>query len=131
MKSAAPVAEQANARIDFRCLTQDCTGVVEFNLREIADKDFQAVCPVCHRAYALDAALQDKLERMMKLIEALRNSEDILGDSVVSVNVAGGEVRVPYALLLTRLNTLITLNLNDTPTDFHLWVEPSSPETFR
>jgi hypothetical protein len=68
---------------------------------------------------------------MMKLIEALRNSEDILCDSVVSVNVAGGEVRVPYALLLTRLNTLITLNLNDTPTDFHLWVEPSSPETFR
>ncbi|MBO5791018.1 MAG: hypothetical protein J6S54_00925, partial [Lentisphaeria bacterium] len=120
MKSAAPVAEQAKARIDFRCLTQDCTGVVEFNLREIADKDFQAVCPVCHRAYALDAALQDKLERMMKLIEALRNSEDILGDSVVSVNVAGGEVRVPYALLLTRLNTLITLNLGGTPTDFHL-----------
>jgi hypothetical protein len=131
MKSAAPVAEQAKARIDFRCLTQDCTGVVEFNLREIADKDFQAVCPVCHRAYALDGTLQDKLERMMKLIEALRNSEDILGDSVVSVNVAGGEVRVPYALLLTRLNTLITLNLGGKPTDFHLWVEPSSPETFR
>ena len=131
MKSDAPVPAQAKARIDFRCLVEGCTGVVEFNLKEIADKDFQAVCPVCRRAYALDAALRDKLERMMKLIEALRNSEDILGDSVVSVNVAGGEVRVPYALLLTRLNTLITLNLGDTPTDFHLWVEPSSPETFR
>ena len=131
MKSDAPVPAQAKARIDFRCLAEGCTGVVEFNLKEIADKDFQAVCPVCRRAYALDAALRDKLERMMKLIEALRNSEDILGDSVVSVNVAGGEVRVPYALLLTRLNTLITLNLGDTPTDFHLWVEPSSPETFR
>ena len=131
MRSAVPAPGEAKAKIDFRCLTEDCTGVIEFNLREIADRDFQAVCPVCHRAYALDAALRDKLERMMKLIEALRNSEDILGDSVVSVNVAGGEVRVPYALLLTRLNTLITLNLGDTPTDFHLWVEPSSPETFR
>ena len=46
----------------------------------------------------------------MGLIGAIRNAEDILGDSVVSVNVAGGNVRVPYALLLTRLNTLITLN---------------------
>ena len=131
MSSASEVSSNPKAKIDFCCLTENCTGVVEFNLREIADKDFQAVCPVCHRAYALDAALQDKLERMMKLIEALRNSEDILGDSVVSVNVAGGEVRVPYALLLTRLNTLITLNLGGKPTDFHLWVEPSSPETFR
>ena len=131
MKSAPEVSAGPKAKIDFCCLTEDCTGVVEFNLREIADRDFQAVCPVCHRAYALDGTLQDKLERMMKLIEALRNSEDILGDSVVSVNVAGGEVRVPYALLLTRLNTLITLNLGGKPTDFHLWVEPSSPSTFR
>ena len=131
MKSAPAAAGQAKAKIDFLCLTEECTGVVEFNLAEIAQNDFQAVCPVCHRAYTLDAALRDKLERMMKLIEALRNSEDILGDSVVSVNVAGGEVRVPYALLLTRLNTLITLNLGGKPTDFHLWVEPSSPETFR
>ena len=37
-----------------------------------------------------------------------RKAEDILGDSNVSVNVAGGEVKIPYALLLTRLNTLIT-----------------------
>ena len=68
---------------------------------------------------------------MLELIHALRSSEDILGDSVVSVNVAGGEVRIPYALLLTRLNTLITLELDGKKVDFHLWVEPSSPDTFR
>lgn len=131
MMSDTPVSPQPKAKIDFKCLAEGCKGVVEFNLSELADKDFQAVCPVCHRTYILDAPLRDKFERMMKLIEALRNSEDILGDSAVSVNVAGGEVRVPYALLLTRLNTLITLELEGKPTDFHLWVEPSSPETFR
>ena len=56
---------------------------------------------------------------------------DILGDCKVSVNVAGGEVQIPYVLLLTRLNTIITLKLGDKDVDFHLWVEPSSPETFR
>ena len=124
-------AAGAKARLDFHCLSQDCSGVVQFNLADIADVDFQAVCPVCHRAYALEGTLRDKLCRMMELIAAIRNSEDILGDSVVSVNVAGGEVRIPYALLLTRLNTLISLELAGKKTDFHLWIEPSSPDTFR
>ena len=121
----------ARAQIDFKCFVDDCTGVVKFNLADIGDRDFQAVCPVCHRAYTLEAELRDKLGRMLELIQALRSSEDILGDSFVSVNVAGGEVRVPYALLLTRLNTMITLELGGKKVDFHLWVEPSSPDTFR
>ena len=121
----------AKAQLDFRCLADDCEGVVKFNLADIAETEFQVVCPVCHRAYELDETLRGKLERMLDLIVAIRNSEDILGDSVVSVNVAGGSVRVPYALLLTRLNTLISLEVAGKKTDFHLWVEPSSPKTFR
>ena len=121
----------ALAQIDFHCLDESCDGVVKFNLAEVCRPGFQAVCPKCHHAYALDAGLRDKLSRMLALIVAIRNSEDILGSSIVSVNVAGGEVRIPYALLLTRLNTLITLEFGDRKTDFHLWVEPSSPETFR
>ena len=121
----------ARAQIDFHCFVDDCPGVVKFNLADVGSRDFQAVCPVCHRAYALDGVLRDKLRRMLELVNALRCSEDILGDSVVSVNVAGGEVRIPYALLLTRLNTLITLELGGKKVDFHLWVEPSSPDTFR
>ena len=119
------------AKIDFRCLNETCSGVVEFDLHAVADADFKVECPVCRREFNIDPALKDKLSRMLDLVGALRNTEDILGDSAVSINVAGGEVRVPYALLLTRLNTLITLTLEGKPTDFHLWVEPSSPETFR
>ena len=99
----------AKAQIDFHCFSPECDGVVKFNLADIAGRDFQAVCPKCHRSYALDSGLKDKLGRMLELIIAIRKAEDILGDSNVSVNVAGGEVKIPYALLLTRLNTLITL----------------------
>lgn len=118
-------------QLDFRCLTDDCDGVIGFDLESASDPDFQAVCPVCHRAYALDDTLRGKLGRMMKLIAAIRECEDILGDSVVSVNVAGGNVRIPYALLLTRLNTMISLDVAGKKTDFHLWVEPSNPQVFR
>lgn len=132
MSSDATVNElAAKVQIDFHCLEEGCAEVVKFNVTDIVQEDFQAVCPKCHHAYQFDAALQDKLSRMLDLIKAIRRSEDILGDALVSVNVAGGEVRVPYALLLTRLNTLITLDLGGKKVDFHLWIAPSSPETFR
>ena len=129
--SAENIAAVKKPQLDFRCLTDDCSGVVAFDLDSVTDSEFQAVCPVCHRAYALDDTLRGKLIKMMKLISAIRECEDILGDSVVSVNVAGGNVRIPYALLLTRLNTMISLDVAGKKTDFHLWVEPSNPQVFR
>lgn len=119
------------ARISFNCFDDDCSGVINCTLSEIGDAKFQAVCPECHSPYVLDEALRDQLKRMLKLVLTIRECEDILGDAVISVNVAGGEVRLPYAMLLTRLNTKITLGLGDRKVDFHLRVEPSSPDTFR
>ncbi len=121
----------AGAKFDFHCLEENCGEVVRFDLAEISDPDFQAVCPKCHRAYAPDESLRSKLQKMMQLIIAIRNAEDVLGDTAVSVNVAGGSVSIPYALLLTRLNTIITLELGGKKVDFHLWIEPASEETFR
>lgn len=118
------------ALIDFQCLEDNCGGVVKFSLAEITGRDFQAVCPKCHRTYVLDAELKDKLRRMLVLVEAIGNAEDILGSTNVSVNVAGGSVKIPYALLLTRLNSMITLNLGGRQVDFHLWIKPSSSDTF-
>ena len=129
--SNAMNALAAKAQIDFHCLENDCGEVVKFNLADITARDFQAVCPKCHKAYQLDDSLKDKLARMLELVQSIRRAEDILGDAMVSVNVAGGDVRIPYALLLTRLNTLITLDFGDKKVDFHLWIEPSSQDTFR
>jgi hypothetical protein len=121
----------AKAQIDFNCLADDCNGIIKFDLVDVTAKNFAAVCEKCHNSYSIDGDLRDKLLRMHNLISAIRQAEDILGDANVSVNVAGGDVKIPYALLLTRLNTLITLNLNGKQVDFHLWVEPSSSDTFR
>jgi hypothetical protein len=121
----------AKAQIDFSCLADNCDGIIKFDLIDVTAKNFAAVCEKCHNSYEIDGDLRDKLLRMHNLISAIRQAEDILGDANVSVNVAGGDVKIPYALLLTRLNTLITLDLAGKQVDFHLWVEPSSPDTFR
>ncbi len=119
------------AQIDFQCLNSNCNSIVKFSLADISDNNFLAVCPCCHSSYELDDVLCDKLVRMLKLIEAIRCADDILGDCNVAVATVGGEIQIPYSLLVTRLNTTIKLQLGEQAVDFHLWIEPASAETFR
>lgn len=121
----------SKAQVDFLCVEPGCSGIVKFNLVDVAQEGFQALCPKCHKPYEFESELREKLGRLLKLIMAVREAESILGDCNVSVTVPGGETKIPYAMLLTRLNTMITLNLGGKKVDFHLWIEPSSPDTFR
>lgn len=119
------------AEVDFECFKGECKGLITFNLKDALNDDFQAVCQECHCSYAFDGMLKEKLQKLCDLIIAVRKAEGILGDCNVAVTVAGQTVKVPYALLLTRLNTMINLKVGDKDVDFHFRVEPASPETFR
>ena len=121
----------SKAQVDFLCVEPGCSGIVKFNLVDVAQEGFQTLCPKCHKPYEFELELREKLGRLLKLIVAVREAESILGDCNVSVTVPGGETKIPYAMLLTRLNTMISLNLGGKKVDFHLWIEPSSPDTFR
>lgn len=125
----AKTINTSGAQLDFVC--PDCGGVVKFNLMELDQADFQTMCPKCHRPYQFDDQLKTKFQKLRKLILAVREAEPILGDCNVGVAVPAGEVKIPYALLLTRMNTMITLNLGGRKVDFHLWIEPASADTFR
>lgn len=121
----------SKAQVDFLCVEPDCPGIVRFNLMDCATDDFQVLCPKCHRPYEFDQELRGKLRKLSNLILAVREAEPILGDCNVAVAVPGGEVKLPYAMLLTRLNTMITFNLCGKKVDFSLRIEPASAETFR
>ncbi len=123
--------DASKAQLDFICVEPGCNGVVKFNLMDLAADDFQVLCPKCHRPYAFDEALKSKLNKLKNLILVLRDAESILGDCNVAVTVPAGEVKIPYALLLTRLNTMITLKLGEKKVDFHIRIEPTSADTFR
>lgn len=123
--------EPLKAYVDFECFEPDCKGIIPLSLIDAAAARFQIICPECHRSYEFDKILRNKLCKLRDLILAVRESEGILGDCNVAVTVPGGTVKIPYTLLLTRLNTMITLSVGDKKVDFHFRVEPSSPETFR
>lgn len=121
----------SKAQVDFICVEDGCDGVVQFNLAECTGDRMQAMCPKCHNPYVFDKELKQKFQKLQNLILAVREAESILGECSVSVDVPGGNVKIPYALLLTRLNTMLTLKVGDKSIDFHLWIEPTSPDTFR
>ena len=117
--------------VDFECCENECSGIISFKLKNALNPRFQAICPKCHRSYQFEPELQDKLTKLKDLIIAVRKSKDILGDCNVAVEMPGKSIKIPYALLLTRLNTMITLNLGDKDVDFHFRVEPIENKTFR
>lgn len=119
------------AMVDFACIDDECKAAVAFNLMERQEGKGRVVCPQCHREYELDAAFLDKLQRLRKLILTVQEAADILGDVNVAITTPAGEVRVPYWLMLTRLNTIITVELGGKKVDFNFRVEPLNRQTFR
>lgn len=119
------------AEVDFECLNPECKETVKFNLIDAANEHFLVICQHCHHSYEFDKDISDKLQKLRNLIIAIRKAEEILGDCNVAVTVPGGTVKIPYPLLLTRLNTMISLKMGGRKIDFHFRVEPSSPKTFR
>jgi len=123
--------EKIKAEVDFDCIEDGCGKLLQFNLMDAAEPKFSLNCPECRREYRFDTELQDKLRHLRDMLLAIRDAESILGDCSVGVTVPGGSVRIPYALLLTRLNTILVLDIGGRKVDFHFRVEPASAETFR
>ncbi|NOY80241.1 MAG: hypothetical protein GXP31_04460 [Kiritimatiellaeota bacterium] len=119
------------AFVDFVCADEECQATVRFNLMGLRESKGRVSCAECHREYRFDRAFIEKLERFRRLILALQEAEDILGDASIAVSTPMGEVKVPYRLLLTRLNTSISLDMGDRRADFNFRVEPLNNGSFR
>ncbi len=126
-----PKQKPMHAVVDFACVDAECQATVRFNLMELRESKGRIACGECHREYRFDRTFIGKLERFRRLILALQEAEDILGDASIAVSTPMGEVKVPYRLLLTRLNTSISLDMGDRRADFNFRVEPLNNGSFR
>lgn len=124
-------ANEMKAQVDFDCIEPDCGVEIQFNLLDLTGQAGSVQCRKCHRLYQFDRQFLSKLEKLRILILAVRDAEEILGDCNVAVTTPAGEVKIPYRLLLTRLNTLISVDLNGTKLDFNFRVEPLNKMSFR
>lgn len=113
--------------IEFNCLEEKCGKPITFKLHEIEENP-SLHCPNCRKEYNFNGNFVGKLKKFENLISAVRDAREILGDTNVAINFKNHDIRIPYRLLLTRMNTLLTLNIGNKTVEFKFRVEPLGEE---
>lgn len=109
--------------LQFDC--RGCKNPVKFSLFEIEENNKTIQCEHCQKKYALnDKTLLRQLAKFQALCWQIAESEEILGETVVGVNVGDREVKIPYKLLLTRLTSQLNLKVGDEPLSISFRMEP-------
>lgn len=90
-----------------------CNKPVLFSLKDI-EATSVVNCSECGKGYAFtDAKLQRQLAKFAALCSQIQESEEILGNSSVAVEVGQHKVQVPFKILLTRLKSTLDLKVGD------------------
>jgi len=101
---------QLGSVLEFHCVAEGCRHAIRFSILDVTS-DYRLSCSACGQNYFFNPALVNALAKFDKLCHAIHESDEILSDTSVAVNVAGHEVKIPFRLLLTRLNTSLTLRI--------------------
>lgn len=109
--------------LSFKC--QSCEQSVLFSVLELNKQQGCVECKECHSAYAFaDETLRRQLIKFEALCRQIADSEEILSQTSVGIHVAGQEVRIPYRILLTRLNSKLDLTLDGQKLTIEFRLEP-------
>ncbi len=101
---------QLGDTLEFNCVRNGCKNTVRFEIFDVSE-NYTVSCSECGNEYKFDNDLLQKIVKFEKLCQAVNESEDILSDTNVSIDVGGHNVRIPFRLLLTRLNTQLDLDI--------------------
>lgn len=109
--------------LQFCC--QSCQSPIQFSIFEI-EKNQQIPCENCGLQYDFsDEILRRQLRKFENLCRQIQLSEEILSNTSVGIYIGDREVKVPYKLLLTRLNSTLDLMVGDRSLTITFRIEPS------
>lgn len=109
--------------IEFNCLEEKCGKPILFKLEEV-EKNPSVHCPNCKKEYNFNSGFIEKLKKFDNLVSAIKDAKEILGNTNVAINFKDHDIRIPYRLLLTRMNTVLKLNIGNKKVEFKFRVEP-------
>lgn len=109
---------QKAPHLAFSCL--HCQTQVSFCIWE----EKPVSCPQCQKNYRFSDDILSKLKKFEALCRQIQASEEILGDTAVAIDVGTKHVRVPFRLLLTRLGSVLTLQMGDQKLEITFRTEP-------
>lgn len=109
--------------LQFECI--ECKDPVRFSVFELDKQNDLVICSKCQKKYAFnDEQLKRQLRKFSLLCQQLVESEEILSNTSVGIDVGNHSVKIPYKLLLTRLNSILELNLDGKHISIEFRLEP-------
>lgn len=114
---------QKGHHLEFECL--GCQTPVVFSIFELDKSEAPVVCSSCNKKYLLqDETLKRQLKKFEALCKQIVDSEEILGSTSIGIDVGEHQVKIPYKLLLTRLNSSLDLTIGDQKVSILFRLEP-------
>ena len=109
--------------LQFCC--QSCQHPIQFSVFDL-EKAKHICCASCGLTYDFnDKGLKRQLRKFEDLCRQIQASEEILSNTSVGICIGDREVKIPYKLLLTRLNSTLDLMVGDRPLTITFRIEPS------
>ena len=114
---------QKGHSLQFHC--QSCKHPIQFSVFELK-KNKQLKCSECSLVYDFsDETFLRQLEKFENLCRQIQLSEEILSQTSVGIYLGDREIKIPYKLLLTRLNSTLDLMIGETPLTITFRIEPA------
>lgn len=110
-------------KLQFHC--QECNTLILFSILDREHFTGTVSCGECGQKYAFeDETLLRQLKQFEILCYQIYASEEILGSTSIAIDVGSHHVKVPFNILLTRLSSVIELNIEGKKLVIAFRVEP-------
>ena len=113
---------QRGHTLEFEC--HQCEHPVSFSIFHI-EKHSDITCPHCAKLYRFeDESLKRQLKKFEALCRQIHDSEEILSQTAVGIDVGNQKVKIPFKLLLTRLSSCLDLCIGGKASTISFRFEP-------
>lgn len=114
---------QVGHKLQIHC--QGCEAPILFSVLDSENFDQILPCPKCGKKYIIDdETLLRHLRQFESLCRQIHASEEILGGTSIAIDVGSHHVKVPFNILLTRLSSVIDLEVEGKRFSVAFRVEP-------
>jgi transcription elongation factor Elf1 len=118
--------DQKKFTLQFPC--QNCHNKIDFSIVELANNKDKLKCSHCSLVYDFkNEDLKRQLKKFVDLCYQIYESQEILSQASIGVSVGEKEVKVPFKILLSRLNSMLDLMIGDKPVTITFRIEPTKP----
>lgn len=113
---------QCGKTLEFPC--QKCGHDVPFSLFEL-DQTGAIHCEECGQPYLFsDPSLIRQMKKFEALCKQIHQSQEILSDTSIGIDMGKSQVKIPFKLLLTRLKSSLDLKVGGNPFTVSFRFEP-------